>query len=117
MAERGAHPLVDRVGHQGGERVRVSVAYVGAVEQFFRSLEVKPGTTLRAAINQSGVLDKCPEIDLGVYKVGVFGRVTDLDQILTEGERAEIYRPLIADPKQARKRRAEEGKRLRQAGE
>jgi len=97
--------------------MRVAVAYVGATEQFLRLLEVKPGTTLRAAIEQSGVLARCPEIDLGVCKVGVFGRVTDLDQILVDGERAEIYRPLIADPKQARKRRAEEGKRLRQAGE
>ncbi|WP_295580666.1 RnfH family protein [uncultured Lamprocystis sp.] len=117
MAEPAAHPLGDRVDHQGGERVRVSVAYVGAAEQFLRPLEVRPGSTLRAAIEQSGVLDKCPEIDLEIYKVGVFGRVTDLDQILADGDRAEIYRPLIADPKQARKRRAEEGKRLRQVGE
>lgn len=116
MGEPGAHPPMG-CGHQVGERIRVSVAYVGATEQFVRSLEVTQGTTLRMAITQSGVLAKCPEIDLQVYKVGVFGRVTDLDQILADGERAEIYRPLIADPRQARKRRAEEGKRLRQAGE
>jgi uncharacterized protein len=98
------------------ERLRVAVAYVGAAEQFLRPLEVPRGTTLRAVIEQSGVLAQCPEIDLAVFKVGVFGRILDLDQTLSEGARVEIYRPLIADPKQARKRRAEQGKQLRKGG-
>ena len=101
---------------QGQDQIRVAVAYVGATEQFLRSLEVAPGTRLRAAIEQSGVLAKCPEIDLAVHRVGVFGKLQDLDRVLEDGERVEIYRPLTADPKEARKRRAEEGKPLRRGG-
>ena len=86
--------------------IRVSVAYVGPTEQFLGALEVGPGTTLGAAIEQSGVLARCPEIDLAVYKVGIYGRIRGLDQVLAEGDRAEVYPPLFADPRQARKRRA-----------
>jgi uncharacterized protein len=107
----------DHVGDHIGDRRRVAVAYVGVTEQFLRSLEVAPGTRLRAAIEQSGVLAKCPEIDLALYKVGVYGKLQDLDRVLEDGERVEIYRPLIADPRQARKRRAEEGRPLRKGGD
>ncbi len=96
--------------------IKISVAYAGAVEQFLRPLELKPGTTVRTAIEQSGILAKCPEIDLKVYKVGIWGKLTGLDQPLADGDRAEVYRPLIADPKEARKRRAEEGKTMRKGG-
>jgi putative ubiquitin-RnfH superfamily antitoxin RatB of RatAB toxin-antitoxin module len=68
------------------------------------------------AIERSGLLAQCPEIDLAVFKVGIFGKVAKIDQVLEEGDRVEIYRPLIADPKEARKRRAAEGKVLRKGG-
>jgi uncharacterized protein len=88
------------------EHLQVSIAYVGADEQILRPLETRMGTSVREAIERSGVLLRCPEIDLAVNKVGIFGKVVKLDQILEEGDRVEIYRPLIADPKEARKQRA-----------
>jgi putative ubiquitin-RnfH superfamily antitoxin RatB of RatAB toxin-antitoxin module len=64
------------------------------------------GLTVADAIERSGILDRLPEIDLKVNKVGVFGKLAKLDQVLHDGDRVEIYAPLIADPKQARKDRA-----------
>jgi putative ubiquitin-RnfH superfamily antitoxin RatB of RatAB toxin-antitoxin module len=58
-------------------------------------------------------LERCPEIDLQANKVGIFGKVARLDAGLHDGDRIEIYRPLIADPKQARKKRAAEGKAMK----
>lgn len=95
------------------EYIRISVAYAGVHEQALVPLEAHTGISVREAIDQSGVLTRFPEIDLEVYRVGIYGRLTTLDQKLDEGDRVEIYRPLIADPKEARRRRAEEGKQMR----
>ncbi len=95
------------------DTIKVSVAYVGPVHQVLRPLELAPGATVQAAIEGSGVLAQCPEIDLGNFKVGIYGKLARLDQVLEAGDRVEIYRPLIADPKEARKRRAQEGKPMR----
>lgn len=97
------------------EYLRVSVAYVGVDEQILRNLEARAGIGVQEAVEQSGILSQCPEIDLAVNKVGIFGKVVKLDQTLTDGDRVEIYRPLIADPKVARKRRAADVKTV--AGE
>ncbi|UHD15011.1 RnfH family protein [Thiocapsa bogorovii] len=96
--------------------LKVSVAYVGENDQVLRPLEVRIGATVRQAIEQSAVLSRCPEIDLAVNQVGIFGKLAKLDQVLEDGDRIEIYRPLIADPKEARKRRASEGKVMRKGG-
>ena len=96
--------------------IKVSVAYVGVAEQVLKAMEVPAGTTLREAIERSGVLDLCPEIDLARFKTGIYGKVAKPDQALQSGDRVEIYRPLIADPKAARKQRAEEGKAVRNGG-
>ena len=96
--------------------LRVAVAYVGPAAQVLEPLEVPTGTTVGEAIERSGLLAQCPEIDLAVFKVGIFGKLAKIDQVLEEGDRVEIYRPLIADPKEARKRRAAEGKVLRKGG-
>ncbi len=94
------------------------MVYAKADEQALLTLEAEAGLTLREAIDRSGIREQFPEIDLAVNKVGIFGRITTLDQVLEEGDRVEIYRPLIADPKEARKRRAAEGKPMRKgAGE
>jgi putative ubiquitin-RnfH superfamily antitoxin RatB of RatAB toxin-antitoxin module len=98
------------------EPLRVAVAYVGPAAQVLEPLEVPAGTTVGEAIERSGLLAQCPEIDLEVFKVGIFGKLAKIDQVLEEGDRVEIYRPLIADPKEARKRRAAEGKVLRKGG-
>ncbi|MGQ9658833.1 MAG: RnfH family protein [Thermochromatium sp.] len=88
------------------EYLRISIAYVGLQGQALRPLEVRTGTSVREAIEQSGLLAQFPEIDLERNKVGIFGRLVTLDQVLEDGDRIEIYRPLIADPKTARRRRA-----------
>jgi uncharacterized protein len=86
--------------------IRVAVAYVGSSGQFLRSLEVRNGTSVQEALEQSDVLRQFPEIALDGLKVGIFGKAAVLDQVLGDGDRVEIYRPLIADPKESRKRRA-----------
>ena len=86
--------------------MRVEVAYAKPSEQVIVSLEVAPDTTVEAAIRLSGVLERFAEIDLEANRVGIFGKPCGLDQCLHEGDRVEIYRPLIADPKEARRSRA-----------
>lgn len=97
----------------GGARIRVEVAYARPDEQVILPLEVEAGTTVQEAIRRSGILERFPEIDLEVNKVGVFGKLSKLDAALRQGDRVEIYRPLIADPKEIRKQRAAEGKKLK----
>ncbi|MEW6648479.1 MAG: RnfH family protein [Pseudomonadota bacterium] len=98
------------------EHFQVEVAYARDEVQVILPVEVEEGTTLRQAIERSGVLNRYPEIDLAVNKVGVFGRLAKLDEPLRARDRVEIYRPLIADPKEVRKQRAAEGKRMKKGG-
>ena len=93
--------------------VHVEVAYAKVSEQALLAIEGDKGLTVRDAIERSGILKRFPEIDLGINKVGVFGKLAKLDQPLESGDRVEIYRPLIADPKEQRKKRAAEGKVMR----
>ncbi|MGD8742184.1 MAG: RnfH family protein, partial [Granulosicoccaceae bacterium] len=79
-------------------------------------LDVPEGTTLIEAVNTSGILDEFPEIDVDHAKLGIFSKVKKADTVLREGDRVEIYRPLIADPKEVRKRRAAQGKRMKKGG-
>lgn len=88
------------------DSLHIALAYVGRDGQTLRNLETQAGTLVREAIEQSGLLQQFPEIDLDVNKVGIFGKLVKLDQVLNDADRIEIYRPLIADPKAARKRRA-----------
>lgn len=87
--------------------IHVEVAYAREDVQVILGLDVPQGTTLEQAIQQSGILDRFPEIDLDKNKVGVFGKISKRDAILRENDRVEIYRPLIADPKASRRKRAE----------
>ena len=86
--------------------VAIEVVYVGAEREFLKALRVPPGTSLRGAIERSRVLQECPEIDLGRLSVGIFGRVCALEATVAAGDRVEIYRPLLRDPKDARRARA-----------
>ena len=91
----------------------VEVAYALSDKQSLISLEVEEGTTIKEAIEASGVLDTYDQIDLTRDKVGIFSKFATLDTVLREKDRVEIYRPLIADPKQVRKERAAKGKVMR----
>ena len=91
----------------------VEVAYALSDKQSLISLEVEEGTTIKEAIEASGVLDTYDQIDLTRDKVGIFSKFATLDTVLREKDRVEIYRPLIADPKKVRKERAAEGKAMR----
>jgi putative ubiquitin-RnfH superfamily antitoxin RatB of RatAB toxin-antitoxin module len=88
------------------ERIRVEVAYATPAEQVIVPLEVEAGASVASVIQRSGILREFPEIDLRVNKVGVFGKACGLEQLLRDGDRIEVYRPLIADPKEARRARA-----------
>jgi hypothetical protein len=90
------------------ETIRVEVAYAREQAQALLPVQGPRGLTIAEAIERSGILQRFPEIDLDANKVGVFGKVAKLDTALADGDRVEIYPPLIADPKQARKARAAE---------
>lgn len=94
--------------------ITVEVAYAHPDVQRIYTLQVPVGTTVREAIERCGVLREFAEIDLNRHKVGIFGKVAKLDQIVRASDRVEIYRPLIADPKQARKQRAALGLKTKQ---
>ncbi len=92
--------------------IQVEVAYALANEQKVIALLVKQGTTVLEAARESGIVDCFPQIDLSTAKLGIFGKVV-LDpakHVVQAGDRVEIYRPLIADPKEVRKLRAEQAK-------
>ncbi len=96
--------------------IPVEVAYAKPEEQVILRLEVPEGTTAIQAIEMSGITRRFPEIDMNNLKLGIFGKLKKPDQVLTAGDRVEIYRPLIADPKEVRKRRAAQGKRTGKGG-
>jgi hypothetical protein len=88
--------------------MKVEVVYALPNKQSLLSLDVPQGTTVEQAIRQSGILTLYPEIDLSKNKVGIFSKPTTLDTELREFDRVEIYRPLIADPKEIRRRKAQQ---------
>ncbi len=91
----------------------VEVAYACYDKQTLISLEVKEGSTLKEAIELSGLLETYKQIDLSKDRLGIFSKFATLDTILREKDRVEIYRPLIADPKKVRKERAAQAKSMR----
>ena len=97
------------------ETLDIEVAYARPDEQVILPLKVEQGTTVEHAVHLSGVLEKYPEIDLKVNKLGIFGKLTKLSTSLRQGDRVEIYRALIADPKEVRKQRAAEGKQMKKS--
>ena len=88
------------------EDVQVAVSYATPREAFLHPLRVAPGTTIGQAIECSGVLARFPEINLVTQPVGIYGKKKTLDTVLREADRIEIYRPLVADPKDSRRKRA-----------
>lgn len=100
------------------DQISVEVVYALPNKQEIFSVKLPEGGTARQAVEASGVLQKYPEIDLAKNKLGVFAKLTKPDAALRHRDRVEIYRPLIADPKEVRKQRAAEGKVMKKgAGE
>lgn len=97
--------VAPETGDRGGRAIRVEVVYAARDRQVLLTLEMEAGATARQAIERSGILQRFPEIDLTGAPVGIFGRVTTLAAPLRHGDRVEIYRPLEADPKAARRNR------------
>lgn len=88
------------------ETMSVEVVYALAEVQHLVRLEMAPGSTLEQALRASGLLQRCAEIDLATNSFGIHGQTKGLDTRLQPGDRVEIYRPLLVDPRQARRLRA-----------
>lgn len=98
------------------ETMSVEVVYALPQQQSLLSVQVPLGTTAMQAVELSGVLAAYPEIEPTKAKLGIFGKLTKADTVLQPRDRVEIYRPLIADPKEVRKKRAAEGKKMKKGG-
>jgi uncharacterized protein len=98
------------------DRIPVEVAYARPDIQVIVPVEVPRGATVDDALRASEIDERFPEIDLENAKVGIFGKLTRRDTVLKPKDRVEIYRPLIADPKEVRKQRAAAGKRMKKGG-
>ncbi|GHY29168.1 RnfH family protein [Vibrio cholerae] len=92
------------------EMIHVEVVYALSHEQRVLKLVVEQSATVEEIIRTSGILQMYPEIDLTVNKVGIFSRNVKLDARVRDKDRIEIYRPLLADPKEIRRKRAEQAK-------
>ncbi len=79
--------------------MQVGVVYADARQQIWLNLEVPEGSTAQHAIECSGILARCPEVNLKKNKIGIYGKIAKISTPLSEGDRVEIYRPIIVDPK------------------
>ncbi len=86
--------------------LNVEVVYALPEKQYLRQVKLAQGSTVEQAIAASGLLELRSDIDLSKNKVGIFSRPVKLSDEVNEGDRVEIYRPLIADPKELRRQRA-----------
>jgi putative ubiquitin-RnfH superfamily antitoxin RatB of RatAB toxin-antitoxin module len=95
------------------EEINVEVIYALPEKQELIKLKLPAGSLLEQALEASGLLRKYPDIDLRQNKFGIFAKLSKLDTVLRDKDRVEIYRPLLADPREVRKRRAAEGKAMK----
>lgn len=86
--------------------IRVQICYAKPGASVLEDLVVPPGTTLHDAIRRSGIVERMLEIDLSVWRVGIYGKLKPLDTVLRERDRVEIYRPLTVYPMESRRKRA-----------
>ena len=96
--------------------IKVEVSYALPDKQVILSISLPADATVQQAIEKSAIQSQFPEIELDVNKIGIFGKLVKLDSTLRDKDRVEIYRPLIADPKEVRRKRAEEGKVMKKGG-
>jgi putative ubiquitin-RnfH superfamily antitoxin RatB of RatAB toxin-antitoxin module len=93
------------MGNGPGKLLHVEVAYALPGAQVLLALDVPAGTTVQGAIERSGILGRFPGLQVKAGQIGIFGRPAKLDARVRDGDRVEIYRPLIADPRDARRAR------------
>jgi putative ubiquitin-RnfH superfamily antitoxin RatB of RatAB toxin-antitoxin module len=98
------------------ESIQLEVTYAKPERQEVVSLKLPAGSTIKQAIEASGLMARYPEIDLAKTKVGIYGKLSRMDTVVRDHDRVELYRPLIADPKEVRKQRAAEGKVMKKGG-
>ncbi|MBC1187146.1 MULTISPECIES: RnfH family protein [Kluyvera] len=89
-------------------KIAVEVAYALPQKQYLQRVTLDEGATVEQAIQASGLLTLRDDIDLTKNKVGIYSRPVKLDDVVHDGDRVEIYRPLIADPKELRRQRAQQ---------
>jgi uncharacterized protein len=85
--------------------LQVEVVYASEDKQHIAVIKIAKGSHIEQAIQASDILKIFPEIDLRTQKVGVFGQIRQLHEVLEDGDRIEIYRPLIIDPKEMRRKK------------
>jgi putative ubiquitin-RnfH superfamily antitoxin RatB of RatAB toxin-antitoxin module len=88
------------------------VAYATPERQCILKVDVPEGTTAAEAVRLSGIEEQFPEIELGKNRIGIFGKLCKADRVLRSGDRVEIYRPLLVDPRVARRKLAAAGKTM-----
>lgn len=98
----------------GSARLRVEIVFADKREQRLLSLTVNAGTTVAEAIEQSGLPQLFPTVDTAVLDTGVWGQPAERTHVLRDGDRVEIYRPLLMDPREARRKLAEHGQAMGQ---
>jgi len=96
--------------------IEVEVAYACPARQLILKVELPAGTTAIEAVRLSGIEEQFPEIDLATNRLGVFGKLCKGDRVLHSGDRVEIYRPLLVDPRTARRELAAAGKSMGKGG-
>lgn len=92
--------------------LEIEVCYAQPGSQVLLKVQVPPGTSLREAVERSGIRVQCPQIDPTHVAMGVYGRLRDPAETVSAGDRIEIYRPLAADPKAQRHRRVADARRV-----
>jgi len=100
---------------ENNNNIRIEVSYATPTEQVIIPVDMPSSATVQESIEKSNVLKRFPEIDLSKMKVGIFSKAVKLTDSLRAGDRIEIYRPLLGDPKEIRKRVAEKKKAAKEA--
>lgn len=107
------HSISERYSYMVSKRtIRVEVVYATPAQQYCEYVTTPPGSTALEILEKSTVLERFADIDLAASKVGVYSRLINLDTVMEDGDRLEIYRPLRADPKAVRRKLAKEGKTM-----
>ncbi len=106
----------ENMAHGGRDMLNIEVVYALPAQQDVIRIQLPSGSTVQDAIAQSGILARYPEIDFAQSKLGIFAKLVKPEALLRDRDRVEIYRPLIADPKEVRKQQASKGRTMKKDG-